>query len=73
MNANYGLKINLTKHSDIIKIASKMRKNKKLMYSSDMGIMMALNDAKKDGDSIIILNKELKTKPTTSEFSIIEE
>jgi hypothetical protein len=68
----FGKGIKLSKSSDVNSLATEMKKDKKLVYTSDLGLIMALNDAKQDGNHIFVMKKELKINPTNSEFSIIK-
>lgn len=53
---------------DINKEILKLRKNDKLIYESEIGLMMALNDANKNNESIFIINSILSPRTMAANF-----
>jgi hypothetical protein len=57
------------KNKDINAELLNMRANRKLLYSSELGILSALNDAKTTNAKILLINKKTKARPLLGGFS----
>ena len=63
---------NPEKNNDINKSTLKIRKQKKFLGVSQIGLFSALNDAEQKKFIIYSLKKTPKVNPTTSQFSIFK-
>jgi len=59
--------------TDIVTKSLELRKDKRLCYESEIGFMVAINDAMACNSNLFLITKEIECKPIISNFIKIEK